>query len=412
MESVAGRYSYVWAKNVERHKGALLDKIAQIIEQIEVANQSVESPLEDDSEKPKQESRTISDSYELAKTIGELNKKLKEQKIENKELTKQVKKLEQDHLPKLQSYEDQEELLDGRSSYSKTDIDATFMRTKDDHLGNGQLKPCYNIQLGTEDQFIVNYTLHQTPSDTATFTDHMNDTLSVLESIEAPEIKRVCTDAGYGSEENYEYLEEKQIEAYVKYPGYYKQTKGAYKDDPFHPSNLHYNATDNYYVCPMGQHMSLQSISTQKTKTGYEQQVHIYQAKQCQDCPLRGQCHQAKTNRTIRVNHKAAAYRKIAKENLASLQGIRMRRKRGIDTESVFGHIKQDRQFRRFLLASLHGVSTETGLLAIAHNIKKWWIKRCKVVYMQPLPPAIEAKCIEMYINSANIQALSHLKAA
>ena len=397
MESVAGRYSYVWAKNVERHKGALLDKIAQIIEQIEVANQSVESPLEDDSEKPKQESRTISDSYELAKTIGELNKKLKEQKIENKELTKQVKKLEQDHLPKLQSYEDQEELLDGRSSYSKTDIDATFMRTKDDHLGNGQLKPCYNIQLGTEDQFIVNYTLHQTPSDTATFTDHMNDTLSVLESIEAPEIKRVCTDAGYGSEENYEYLEEKQIEAYVKYPGYYKQTKGAYKDDPFHPSNLHYNATDNYYVCPMGQHMSLQSISTQKTKTGYEQQVHIYQAKQCQDCPLRGQCHQAKTNRTIRVNHKAAAYRKIAKENLASLQGIRMRRKRGIDTESVFGHIKQDRQFRRFLLASLHGVSTETGLLAIAHNIKKWWIKRCKVVYMQPLPPAIEqnaSKCI------------------
>ena len=157
MESVAGRYSYVWAKNVERHKGALLDKIAQIIEQIEVANQSVESALEDDSEKPKQESRTISDSYELAKTIGELNKKLKEQKIENKELTKQVKKLEQDHLPKLQSYEDQEELLDGRSSYSKTDIDATFMRTKDDHLGNGQLKPCYNIQLGTEDQFIVNY---------------------------------------------------------------------------------------------------------------------------------------------------------------------------------------------------------------------------------------------------------------
>ena len=118
------------------------------------------------------------------------------------------------------------------------------------------------------------------------------------------------------AEENYEYLEEKQIEAYVKYPGYYKQTKGAYKDDPFHPSNLHYNATDNYYVCPMGQHMSLQSISTQKTKTGYEQQVHIYQAKQCQDCPLRGQCHQAKTNRTsksqiIRPRHIAKLQKKI-----------------------------------------------------------------------------------------------------
>ena len=32
MESVAGRYTFIWAKNVERYKGALLDKIARIIE--------------------------------------------------------------------------------------------------------------------------------------------------------------------------------------------------------------------------------------------------------------------------------------------------------------------------------------------------------------------------------------------
>jgi len=29
----------------------------------------------------------------------------------------------------------------GRNSYSKTDIEATFMRMKDDHMMDGQLKP-------------------------------------------------------------------------------------------------------------------------------------------------------------------------------------------------------------------------------------------------------------------------------
>lgn len=411
MESVAGRYTYVWAKNVERYKGALLDKIAQIIEQIELANQSVEADLAH-SEKPKEEKRTISDSNELAKTIVELNKSLKEQNNENKELIKQVRKLEKEHLPKLQSYEDQQELLDGRSSYSKTDIDATFMRTKDDHLGNGQLKPCYNIQIGTEDQFIVNYTLHQTPSDMVSFKHHMDDTQCLLEDIEAAPIKRICTDAGYGSEENYEYLEEKNIKAYVKYSGYYKEIKGKYDDDPFYTGNLHYNATDDYYVCPMGQHMNLQKVETKKTSTGYEQQIHIYQAKQCEGCPLRGQCHQAKTNRIISVNHKARQYRDIAKKNLASIWGIRMRNKRGIDVESVFGHIKQDRHFRRFLLTGLEGVSTETGLLAIAHNIKKWWTTMSKIIDMRPLPPAMEAKCALKYRQSVQIGFFPLLKRA
>ena len=34
-----------------------------------------------------------------------------------------------------------------RNSYSKTDVDATFMHMKDDHMQNAQLKPGYNVQL-------------------------------------------------------------------------------------------------------------------------------------------------------------------------------------------------------------------------------------------------------------------------
>jgi len=385
LESVAGRYTYVWAKNVSRHKAALLEKIARIIEHIEAVNEQAEA--EATKKKAEAEPLAVGDSEALQETIERLNEKVADQVAQNKKLKKQLEKLQTEHLPKLQAYEEQEALLAGRNSYSKTDPDATFMRTKDDHLGDGQLKPCYNLQLGTEDQFIINYTVHQTPSDMAAFTDHMDDTLQVLASIDAPRPKRAGGDAGYGSEENYEYLEQNQIEAYLKYPGFHQEQKGKGHKNPFHYTHLYYNAEHDYYVCPMGQHMELQQVKEEKTKTGYPTKVHLYRAQRCEGCPLRGICHRGKTDRIIKVNQRNVQYRRQAYQRLNSLRGIRMRQKRGIDTEPVFGHIKQDRHFRRFLLTTLAGVSTETGLLAIAHNLKKWWVKLNKPVGKVP-PPA------------------------
>lgn len=401
MESVAGRYTFVWAKNVERYKGALLDKIAHIIEQIEATNEQAEAEA---AEKEAKATRpAVSDSEALKETIVELNKKLEEQLGENKKVARQLGKLMSEHLPKLMRYEEQERLLDGRSSYAKTDPDATFMRTKDDHLGSGQLKPCYNIMAGTENQFILNVTVHQTPSDMAAFKGHMDDTLDMLEKTSLPKPKRGSGDAGFGSEENYEYLEEKGIEAYLKYPGYYQEQTQKRKDDAFHLSNLYYNKEEDYYVCPMGQHMTLWRTNTEKTSTGYEHQVHYYQAQRCEGCPLRGLCHTAKTDRVLKVNHRSAAYRQAAKERLNSLRGIRMRNQRGVDTEPVFGHIKQCRHFRRFLLTGLDGVATEVGLLAVAHNLKKWWVKICMRGRNVPFRPAESAKYVQMEAKNGQL---------
>lgn len=401
MESVAGRYTFVWAKNIERYKNALLDKIAGIIEQIEAANESVEAQAKEQAKaeaaKPK-----VSDSEALEQTIEALNSRLAEQLGQNKKLSKQLDSLKNKQLAKLKEYEEQEALLAGRNSYSKTDTDATFMRTKDDHLGKGQLKPCYNIQIGTYDQFVINYTVHQTPSDMATFIEHMDDTLQLLESIDAPKPKRVCTDAGYGCEQNYEYAQDKEIDAYIKYPGYYQEKKQTPCNDPFHSSTLYYNKDQDFYVCPMGQRMTLRRIEQGKTSTGYPHQVHEYEAQHCEGCPLRGLCHKAKTNRILRVNHRAQHFRHQAKERLDSLRGIHMRKKRGIDTEPVFGHVKEDRHFRRFLLRGLQGVSTETGLLSIAHNLKKWWALLTKQGLGVPTFP--DAQSYYMPIASKTVQ--------
>ena len=138
----------------------------------------------------------------LPRTIEQIDKAL-----EGKEVDKKVKQklnyAKRKWPEALDKYEEYERQMGERNSLSKTDPDATFMRMKEDHMLNGQLKPGYNWQITTQNQYILGYTLHQTTTDTATLPAHME---SLRENLgQVPET--LVADAGYGSEENYEYLE-------------------------------------------------------------------------------------------------------------------------------------------------------------------------------------------------------------
>ena len=145
-----------------------------------------------------------------------------------------------------------------RNSYSKTDPDATFMRMKEDHMLNGQLKPGYNVQISSEFQFIIHYSLHQTTNDIHILKPHIASYEYQYESL--PDY--LTADAGYRSEESYDLLEQKGIEAYVKYNTFdkeqqtYKLRKEKKAKDDFHRDNLHYNAEKDCYICSMGQQMN------------------------------------------------------------------------------------------------------------------------------------------------------------
>lgn len=103
----------------------------------------------------------------------------------------------------LERYEDQEKKMGSRNSMSKTDPDATFMRMKEDHMLNGQLKPGYSLQISTQNQFILNYSLHCNPTDTLTLPAHLQQ----YEDLYGLTPSAVVADAGYGSDENYSLLE-------------------------------------------------------------------------------------------------------------------------------------------------------------------------------------------------------------
>lgn len=267
---------------------------------------------------------------------------------------------------KLKQYAKQEKILAGRNSYSKTDPGGTFMRMKEDYMKNGQLKPGYNVQISTNNQFVVNYSLHHNPTDTKTLIPHLKQHKKLYDTF--PEVQ--VADAGYGSEENYLYLDKQQIEAYVKPTDFDRKQRRHYHPNPFNSDQLEYNADKDIYLCPSGTPMK--NIGQRKKKeSGVLKTYTMYKASGCRNCPLRDACHKQKGNRIIHVNHRGRQLKQKAYERLKTEQGIYYRKRRPVDVEPVFGNIKSNKNFKRFLLKGVQKTEIEWGLLCIAHNLKK-----------------------------------------
>lgn len=363
IEANANRYTFVWGKSIKTSK-------ERIKKQLKELWSYVEKVYAEEQMLPNQPDFKEIDPEKVAQTIDTINEALKDKKIDKK--VKQKLNYAKKNWPKnLQKYSEQEAILGTRNSYSKTDPDATFMRMKDDYMQNGQLKPGYNLQASTNNQFITNYTLAQTTADTTTLKDHLKDHIESYN--QTPET--LTADAGYGSEENYKDLEEKNITAFVKYNYFHKEQRDKkHKENPFHPDNLFYNPETDTYYCPMGQEMKKNQTYESKTRNGFIQEIHRYQAQNCRGCPLRGSCHKAKGNRIIERNHNLIRLKGKAKNLLLSEEGIAHRKRRCWDVEAVFGNIKQNMGFKRFMLRGMEKITTEIGLIAMAHNLKKYSI--------------------------------------
>jgi len=359
IEANANKYSFVWGRAIKTSK----ERIAKQLDELWTYTQKVaEDELAD---------QTRPDFKEINKekvihTIEKIDQALLD-KLVDKKVKQKLNYAKKNWPDKLDEYETKETTLGKRNSFSKTDPDATFMRLKEDHMLNGQLKPAYNWQISTSDQFIVNYSLHQNPTDTLTLKTHLQQHEDLYGSMPAC----ICADAGYGSEENYDYLEKQQIDHYVKYNYFHKEQTRKWREDPFKTANLHYNKEEDKVYCPMGQPMDRIEDRQRTTASGFKQQIARYQARNCQGCSLRSSCHKAKDNRVVEINHNLRRHKERVRKKLLSAQGLKHRSKRPWDVEATFGAIKHNRGFRRFMLRGMEKVEIEAGLLAIAHNIAK-----------------------------------------
>lgn len=373
IESKANKYTFVWRKTVEKNRAKLLEKIRVLLGQIDEAiaqDKAAEAgPVEFT---PEALDSLIDDLKETL--AAEPRPTDREQKRQQREKKKQIRELEK-HRDKLGEYDSSLEQIGQRNSMSKTDPDATFMRMKEDAMNNGQTKPGYNLQISAENQFITDFALFPNPTDTLTLIPFVNSFLDRYGH--HPSV--TVADAGYGSEENYRFMDEAGMEAYVKYNRFHLEQRPRYTPDPFHHDNLHYNAEDDYYVCPMGQHMTRIGTACSKTASGYRSESARYRAQNCKGCPLRCLCYKAREDRrTIEVNHRLNQYKRKARELLTSEEGLRHRGRRCIEPEAVFGQMKFNMAYRRFRHFGKDKVTMDFAFFAIAFNIKKMCSKIAK----------------------------------
>ncbi len=370
IESKANRYTFVWRKTVERNRERLMKKIQVLLGQIDDAIAQEKS-----SESHEEVAFTPAMLTEMA---GELRSALEqvpepstqEEKAALKKTRKQLKELE-GHRDKLQEYDNHLKTLQGRNSYSKIDKDATFMRMKEDAMRNGQTKPGYNLQIGTENQFITDFALFPNPTDTLT----MIPFLQSFPNRYGRPAHTVVADSGYGSEENYRFMEENGMEAYVKYNRFHMEQRPRFNPDPFKAENFYYNEEHDFCICPMGQKMRRIGTKRVKTASGYVSENARYRAVRCEGCPLRCRCFKAKGDRTIELNHRLRRYRQKAKGLLCSGEGLKHRGQRCIEPEAVFGQMKNNMNYKRFRHFGKDKAFMDFSFFAIAFNIKKMCAK-------------------------------------
>lgn len=361
IEANANKYTFVWKKSIQTNTEKMKRQLTEIW-------QYAQHIAQDEDKMPEPPDFTQIDSQKVIETVEKLNEKLAGNENADKKVKAKLRYITKNFGENLAKYEQQQAILGERNSFSKTDPDATFMHMKEDHMKNGQLKPAYNVQISTSNQFIVNYTIHPNPTDTTTLAAH----LAQHEASFGRAPKTLTADAGYGSEENYSLLEQKNITPFVKYGTFDKGQYETYGNKyPFAAEKLFYNPQKDCYICPIGQQMNYIGNTSKKTSTGFLRTLKRYQAQNCLNCPLNGACHKSGGNRVIEINENLKRHKQTAYQLLNSEEGIARRKKRCYDVEPVFGNIKQNHGFRRFMLRGKEKVAIEWGLLAIAQNIRK-----------------------------------------
>ena len=263
-----------------------------------------------------------------------------------------------------------------RNSYSKTDLEATFMRMKEDHMLNGQLKPAYNVQIAVENYFIVHGYVSNDRTD-------YNTLIPVLEKHQkafGKVLDEVTADSGYCSEKNLLYLKHNGIASYIKLQDHEKRKTRAYKED----ISKYYNMTtqifedEHYYICHDGRelrHMRTES----KEQDGYTQTWEVYGCADCSGCEHKTRClykynaeKNSDRNKVMKINEQWEDLKEASNTNIQSEKGILKRQIRSIQTEGHFGDIKENENFRRFNYRSSEKVYKEFMLYAIGRNINKY----------------------------------------
>ena len=366
LEANAGRYTFVWKNATEKNEAKMQEKM-------------------------KTELPEIAKTFGLKFYVGEiitlrrlkrLYKQLMRLKAQQnlifvhgtgkrkQPLQRAIEKV-QTYLERAKKYNHQQHILGKRSSYSKTDPDATFMRMKEDHMKNGQLKPGYNVTIAVDSEYIVALTSSEQRNDMQTF-------IPMMKTLKDLGYSKPVADAGFESEENYSWCEANGQRAYIKPANYDQSKKKKYKNDIGRRENMPYDEESDSYTCYMGHPITKNYEKKSTSESGYTKITTVYSCAHCQGCPHKAKCIKGKSktpleerSKNMYVSKTFQRQRNEMEKRIKSEEGIKLRVNRSIQVEGAFGVLKQDMGFRRFLTRGKRNIQTELYLIGLAYNINK-----------------------------------------
>ena len=364
LEASANRYSFVWKKSTQKNEVKMQEKMKTELPKL---------AAEFDLRFHIGEKVRVKDLKKLRKKLYALKGDMEfiQGKGKRKSCIQKAIEAIEEYIARQKKFNDYNHSFGERNSFSKTDRDATFMRMKEDHMKNGQLKPAYNITLGVDAEYIVGAMISQDRSDTGTF-------IPMMKTLQYLGYTKPVTDAGFESEENYTWCEENGQLAFIK-PSNHDQSKTKkYRSDIGKRENMSYDGETDSYICHAGHKIQAAYEKNTKSQTGYPIVTTVYTCAHCNGCPHKTKCIKgtSKTpleerSKNLHVSKNFQRQRREMEARINTDEGILLRINRSIQVEGAFGVIKHDMGFRRFLLRGQVKVQTELLLVAIAFNINK-----------------------------------------
>lgn len=328
IEAYANRYSFVWKKSIKNYWSKLNDKIQNFVLDF---NQEFNFNL--------------SSFFEICNYLENLNIDIIHGRGKRKSKEQKYLELSREYFKKYEKYLNHFQNLKDRNSYSKTDIDATFMRMKEDYMRNGQLKPGYNLQIGVISEYVCVYDIFPNPSDSKTLIPLLEKTKLLNLNI-----KNVVADAGYESIDNYEYLEKMGYTSYIK-PIYFEKSKTRnFKNDLNRVENLIYNSEENRLFRKDGLELTFLSSS----KNGKKQYFF-----------------NPETEKKVVYNSRFRILSEKSKENILSDYGKCLRMNRSIQVEGAFAVLKEDMKLRKLKVRGKNKVLREICLFCLGYNLNR-----------------------------------------
>ena len=376
IEANANKYSFVWRKGQVKKLARLNERIrAELPELLKKAGIRFH----------------IGETVQL-RQLKKLKKRLKAKcrerdvsfvygKGNHKDILQKLTEKTEDWIAKYKQYIADIHICGDRNSYSRTDHDATFMHMKEDHMRNGQLKPGYNVNVATSNEFIIGTYISPDRSDVQTLIPFMEQ---LTTTYSGHVIEKTTVDSGYESEENYCWFEQHpEMELYVKPSNHEIMKTKKYRTDISRRENMKYDPEADTYTCACGKQIKASYEKHSRSASGLELTTTVYECSDCDGCPMKEKCIRScgskkpleERHKVLYVSKRFARQREEMEKKITTDEGILLRVNRSIQAEGTFAFAKEDMEFRRFLTRGRKKVAAEWLLLSLAINILKLHFK-------------------------------------